>query len=53
MRDYFDLLRRHSAAATLRRIAERVPVHTFANNHYAGHAPDTCRQLRGAVEERR
>jgi uncharacterized protein YecE (DUF72 family) len=37
-------------AAALRKIAARVPVYTFANNHYAGHAPDTCRGLRDALE---
>jgi uncharacterized protein YecE (DUF72 family) len=36
-------------AAALRKITERVPVYTFANNHYAGHGPDTCRQLREAI----
>ncbi len=29
----------------LRRIAERVEVVTFVNNHYAGHGPDTVGQL--------
>ena len=38
-------------ARALRTIAQRVPVYTFANNHYAGHGPDTCRQLREALDE--
>ena len=39
-------------AAALRRIAQRVPVYTFANNHYAGHGPDTCRRLRELIDRR-
>jgi uncharacterized protein YecE (DUF72 family) len=38
-------------AAALRKIAERVPVYTFVNNHYAGHGPDTCRELRNQIDE--
>lgn len=41
----------HRIAGALRQIARRVPVYTFANNHYAGHGPDTCRQLREAIKE--
>lgn len=37
-------------AAALRRIAERAEVLVFINNHYAGHGPATCRDLRAEVE---
>ena len=37
-------------AAALRKIARQVPVVTFVNNHYAGHGPETCRQLRDALD---
>lgn len=37
-------------AGAIRRIAARVPVYTFVNNHYAGHGPQTCRDLHAAVE---
>ncbi|RMF85387.1 MAG: DUF72 domain-containing protein, partial [Planctomycetota bacterium] len=37
-------------ARSLRRIAERVPVYMFVNNHYAGHGPDTARTLRGEID---
>src|SRR4051812_3472489 len=33
-------------AGVLRSLADRVPVVVFVNNHYAGHAPATVRQLR-------
>lgn len=36
-------------AAALRRIAARAEVLVFINNHYAGHGPESCRQLRAAV----
>jgi len=39
-------------AGSLRRIAQRVPVYTFVNNHYAGHGPETCRQLEAELEQR-
>jgi uncharacterized protein YecE (DUF72 family) len=32
-------------ARAIRKIAERVPVYTFVNNHYAGYAPETARML--------
>lgn len=42
-----------SWAELLRRANESVPeTYVFANNHYAGHAPDTIRQLRALVEAR-
>jgi uncharacterized protein YecE (DUF72 family) len=47
--DRTDDLKR--VAGALRRIAERAPVYTFANNHYAGHGPDTCRQLRAEIDD--
>jgi uncharacterized protein YecE (DUF72 family) len=34
------------AAGVIRRLAARVPVVVFANNHYQGHAPETVRRLR-------
>jgi uncharacterized protein YecE (DUF72 family) len=36
-------------AGVVSKLAERVPVLTFINNHYAGHAPETARQLRGLL----
>ncbi len=33
-------------AAVVDALARRVPVVVFANNHYAGHSPETARQLR-------
>jgi uncharacterized protein YecE (DUF72 family) len=33
-------------AGVVRRMAARVPVVVFANNHYEGHAPETARRLR-------
>jgi len=38
-------------AGTLRHLAERVPVYTFVNNHYAGHGPATCRDLKTELEK--
>jgi len=38
-------------ARAIRQIAQRVPVYTFVNNHYAGHGPESCRQLRAACED--
>jgi uncharacterized protein YecE (DUF72 family) len=32
-------------------MADRVPVLVFANNHYAGHAPETVRELRGLLRQ--
>ncbi len=37
-------------ARAIRQIAPRVPVYTFVNNHYAGHGPESCRQLRAACD---
>jgi uncharacterized protein YecE (DUF72 family) len=34
-----------SDAEAIRRLAGRVPVLAFANNHFAGYAPDTIQQL--------
>jgi uncharacterized protein YecE (DUF72 family) len=42
-----DLVR---IAGALRQIAQRVPVYVFVNNHYAGHGPRTCADLRVAVD---
>jgi uncharacterized protein YecE (DUF72 family) len=42
-----DLVR---IAAALRQIAKRAPVFVFVNNHYAGHGPRTCVDLRNALE---
>lgn len=36
-------------AGLIRDLARRVPVFVFANNHYAGHSPETARQLRGLL----
>jgi uncharacterized protein YecE (DUF72 family) len=36
-------------AGVIERLSARVPVFVFANNHYAGHAPATVRQLRGML----
>lgn len=38
-------------ANSLRAIAQQVPVYVFANNHYAGYGPDTCRRLRDSLVE--
>ena len=32
-------------ARAIRALRERVPVVAFVNNHYAGYAPETARQL--------
>jgi uncharacterized protein YecE (DUF72 family) len=37
-------------AEAIRAIGERVPVLAFANNHFAGYAPDTIRQLLDVLE---
>ena len=34
-----------AGAPAVRILRERVPVVAFVNNHYAGHAPETARQL--------
>ena len=34
----------------IRRLARRVPVFVFANNHYAGYSPDTVRDLRKRLD---
>ncbi len=36
-------------ARVIQKIARRVPVIVFANNHYAGHGPETVRQLRALL----
>ena len=36
-------------AGVIGRMAERVPVFVFANNHYAGHSPETARELRALL----
>ncbi len=41
--DRSDQLR--ADAQAIRRLADRVPVVTFVNNHFAGYAPDTIRDL--------
>ena len=39
-------------AGLLRDLRERVPeIYVFANNHYAGHGPDTIRDLVGRLDE--
>ena len=43
-------------AQAIRLLRQRVPVVAFVNNHYAGYAPETARQLvalTGAAEQRR
>ena len=37
-------------AEVIRTLARRVPVFVFASNHYAGHAPETARQLRAILK---
>jgi uncharacterized protein YecE (DUF72 family) len=37
-------------AEAMVRLAKKVPVRAFINNHYAGYAQDTARQLAEAVE---
>ncbi len=37
-------------ARVIRDLARRVPVVVFANNHYAGFAPETARQLRALLD---
>ena len=41
-----DLL---ATASVIERMAERVPVAVFANNHFAGHSPTTARELRAIL----
>ncbi len=38
------------SAAVIARLAARVPVAVFCNNHYEGHSPETARRLRGLLE---
>jgi uncharacterized protein YecE (DUF72 family) len=38
-----------AAAEAIRRLAGRVPVVVFVNNHFAGYAPETIRELRVAL----
>jgi uncharacterized protein YecE (DUF72 family) len=40
-----------SSARAIRMLAGKVPVVVFANNHFAGYAPDTVRTLLEALEE--
>ncbi len=37
-------------AQVINGLAERAPVVAFVNNHYAGHAPQTVRELRGRLD---
>ena len=37
-------------AAAIRQIAARTAVVVFVNNPYAGHAPETCRQLQSVID---
>lgn len=37
-------------AGIIQKLAGRVPVAVFANNHYAGHSPQTVRDLRGLLD---
>lgn len=37
-------------AEVLRDLASRVPAYAFATNHYAGHSPETARQLRALLQ---
>jgi uncharacterized protein YecE (DUF72 family) len=39
----------HADAEAIRRLAARVPVLAFVNNHFAGYAPETLRQLLEAL----
>jgi uncharacterized protein YecE (DUF72 family) len=41
----------HSSARAIKLLAERVPVLVFANNHFAGYAPETIRELLRALEK--
>lgn len=43
-----DLVR---VAGAVRQAAERAEVLVFINNHYAGHAPETCRVFRADLED--
>ena len=45
-----DLLR---IAQALRQVAARAEVVVFVNNHYAGHAPESCRALRATLDSQR
>jgi uncharacterized protein YecE (DUF72 family) len=47
--DRSDQLRQ--TAKAIARLAGRVPVVTFVNNHYAGHAPTTIQQLRAELDD--
>jgi uncharacterized protein YecE (DUF72 family) len=38
-------------AEAIRRLAGRVPVVVFVNNHFAGYAPETVRELRAQLGE--
>jgi hypothetical protein len=37
-------------AEAIKLLAKRVPVLAFVNNHFAGYAPETLRQLAEALE---
>ena len=39
----------HDDAEAIRLLSERVPVLAFVNNHFAGYAPETARQLQEAL----
>jgi hypothetical protein len=40
----------HADAEAIKLLAKRVPVLAFVNNHFAGYAPETLRQLAEALE---
>jgi hypothetical protein len=40
-----------SDAEAIKLLAKRVPVLTFVNNHFAGYAPETLRQLQQTLDE--
>ncbi|HMF10866.1 MAG TPA: DUF72 domain-containing protein, partial [Gemmataceae bacterium] len=40
----------HADAEAIRLLAKRVPVLAFINNHFAGYAPETLRQLQAALD---
>lgn len=43
----------HADAEAIKRMAKRVPVLAFVNNHFAGYAPETIRQLTEALDSGR
>jgi uncharacterized protein YecE (DUF72 family) len=42
----------HADAQAIRLLAKRVPVLAFINNHFAGYAPETLRQLQEALSSK-